>query len=299
MELRHLISFLTAAQTLHFGEAARRRHVTQPALSRHIQKLEADLGVLLFDRSGHTVVLTAAGAAFQKEAARVLSRAERAAETARRVAQGLAGRLRIGFVGSATYGALPELLKHQHTEAGDVRLELREMVTTEQLEAVAAGDLDLGLVRPPLYGHAALSTQTVQDEPFVAALPAQHRLAGQAVVPASAFADEPFILLPRETGPGLYDRIIALCQEAGFSPRVTQEAVLVQTIIGLVAGGLGVAFVPACVQQVAREDVVYCRLQDAKVTTELAAVWNAENANPALATLLGSLETIWRPPESR
>ncbi len=292
MELRHLASFRAAAQTLHFGEAARRRHITQPALSRHIQKLEEDLGVLLFDRSGHTVVLTAAGAAFQKEAARVMSRVERAAETARHVAQGLAGRLRIGFVGSTTYDVLPELLKHQHTAAGDVHLELREMVTTEQLEAIAAGDLDLGLVRPPLYGHPALSTQTIQEESIVAVLPLQHRLAGQAAVLPSAFADEPFILLPRGTGPGLYDRIIALCQEAGFSPRVVQEAVLVQTIIGLVAGGLGVAFVPACVQQVARKDVVYCRLQDTKVTTELAAVWDAENGNPALATLLRSLETI-------
>lgn len=290
MRLRNIESFVAAADTLHFGEAARRVHVTQPALSRQIQALESELGVALFDRKGRGVVLTHAGKTFLKEAVRILDQVERAIERTRRVGEGEAGLLRIGFVASLTFSLVPVLLRQFRKQAPGVRLKLKEMGTAEQVAALHADELDVGLAHPPLFRREGLHVRHLQEEPIVAVLPAGHRLAEREELAASELADEPFVTYPRRMGPGLFDRIVAVCQRAGFSPNIVQEAALVPTIIGLVAGGIGVALVPASVEHLGGASVVYRPLRDAHAVTELIAAWRTDNSNPALDMLFECLD---------
>ena len=290
MELRNIRSFVAAADTLHFGEAAQRVHITQPALSRQIQKLEDELGVRLFDRKGHGVLLTHAGGAFLSEARRILKQIERAAERTRQAGRGMVGLLRMGFVASVTFNLLPALLLHIRAQAPELQLELMEMGTTQQIAAVNAGTMDIGLVRPPLVQDDGLSIRRLMEEPIVAVLPAGHRLADKQDLAVSDLADQPFVMYPRRLGPGLFDRIVAVCQWAGFSPNVVQEAALVPTVVGLVAGGLGVALVPASVEPLGGAHVVFKPLADAQAVTELVAAWRADNKNPTLKVFLQCLD---------
>lgn len=290
MELRNIRAFVAAADTLHFGEAAQRLHLTQPALSRQIQKLEAELEVELFDRTGHGVTLTEAGQAFLEEAEHVLEQVERSVERARQIGRGEAGSLRIGFVSSVTFNLIPEMLRHFQVQAPEVHLELRELGTAQQVSAIRTDTLDVGLARPPLFRDEGLSSRPVRKEPIVAVLPAGHRLAEKPELDASELAAERFVMSPRHMGPGLFDRVVAICQRAGFSPNVIQEAVLVPTIVALVAGGLGVSLVPASVEPLGTPNVVYRPLRDTQAATELIVIWKTGNTNPTLETLFRCLQ---------
>jgi DNA-binding transcriptional LysR family regulator len=247
MELRHLRYAVTLAEELHFGRAAARLGVQQPPLSQQLKALEAELGVRLFERTSRRVTLTEAGQAFLGPARAALEHAERAAKDARQAAAGETGRLRVGFVGTAGRRLLPRVLHSFAAKFPAVELSLRELPTAEQVEALHAGSLDVGFVRPPVASGigTALTVEPIAVEPLVVALPPRHRLAGVVRVPVERLAGEPFVLFPRAAGPGLHDQILSLCQAAGFRPRVAQRAVTMQTIVGLVSGGLGVSIVPA------------------------------------------------------
>jgi len=271
-ELWQLRYFVAVAERLHFGRAAEALHISQPPLSRAIRALEERLGVRLFARSRRRVELTPEGLRLLEEARRVTSQLERLVLELRGLASGEQGRLRIGFVSLADYGVLPGLLKAFKTTRPGVSLALREMLSPEQAAALAAGELDFGLLLPPVSGE--LEHIVVQRERFVAALPARHRLArGRGKLALAELAGEPFVMVPREIAPGLYDIVAALAARAGVSLNVAQEAIQMQTVVSLVSSGLGAAIVPGSVANLGRRGVAYRELADPHPKLDLWLAW--------------------------
>jgi DNA-binding transcriptional LysR family regulator len=271
-DLRQLRHFVAVAERLHFGRAAAALHMSQPPLSRSIQDLEARVGATLLARTRRKVELTAEGLRFLEEAKKLLAQLENAVLQVSRMAAGDGGRLRLGFVSLADYGVLPELLKSYKAARPGVALALREMLSPEQAAALAAGELDFGLLLPPVTGE--LEHVVVQRERFVAALPARHRLArtrGRLAV--RTLAEEAFVMAPREIAPGLHDIVAGLAARAGFAPRVAQEAIQMQTVVSLVSSGLGVALVPSSVANLGRRGVVYRELVDPHPSLEVWLAW--------------------------
>ncbi|MFI7680278.1 LysR family transcriptional regulator [Actinophytocola sp. NPDC049390] len=250
MDLKHLRAAVAVADHLHFGRAAAALGVAQPPLSQQIKALEAELGVPLFERTTRAVALTAAGAAFVADARTALSMVDSAARRARATGRGESGELTIGMVGSAVQHPLPTIIRAFRARYPGVTLTFHVLPTVTQVERLRAAAIDLGLLRPPLPGPADdLELVPVSREPLVAVLPNDHRLAGRRRITVSALANEPFVLFPRTLGPGLHDEITALCRRGGFTPDITQEAVQLPTIVGLVAAGCGVSILPGSAAQ--------------------------------------------------
>jgi DNA-binding transcriptional LysR family regulator len=271
-ELRQLRHFVAVAEHLHFGRAAQALHISQPPLSRSIQDLERRLGATLLARTRRKVELTPEGARFLSEAKRLLAQLERALLEVGSMAAGAGGRLRLGFVSLADFGVLPRLLKAYKASRPGVALALREMLSPEQEAALAAGELDFGLLLPPVSGD--LEYLVVQRERFVAALPAHHRLGrARRRVPVRELAGEAFVMAPREIAPGMHDIVAQLTARAGFAPRVAQEAIQMQTVVSLVSSGLGVAIVPSSVANLGRRGVVYREIADAHPRLDLWLAW--------------------------
>ena len=286
MELRHLRYFVAVAEELHFGRAAERVGIAQPPFSQQIQKLEHEVGTTLLRRTKRRVDLTAAGEAFLGEARQALAQADRALLAARRAARGEVGQLALGFVSSAVYGKLASAFGLMRSRYPGVALQLHDLTSEEQAEGIQAGRLDVGLVRPPVPGVENLTLRVVGREPLMAVLPARHRLARLKQIPLPALANEPFLLVPRQLGPGFYDQLMAVCARAGFRPRVVQEARTTQTIISLIAGGMGVSLVPASMQSLQRTGVTYRPLRPPVPTTELAVLWRGQEAAPVVHSFL-------------
>ena len=265
---------MAVAERLHFGRAAQALHISQPPLSRAIRALEDELGVSLFARTHRRVELTAAGTRLLEDTRRLVSQLDRTVQEVRAMASGERGRLRIGFVSLADYGVLPELLRSYKAAHPQVQLALREMLSPEQALALAAGDLDFGLLLPPVTGAARLEHIIVQRERFVIALPAKHRLAAmKGKVSLRELAGEPFVTIPREIAPRLYDIATQLAAQAGISLNVAQEAIQMQTVVSLVSSGLGAAIVPASVANLGRRGVVYRGLTERHPRLDLWLAW--------------------------
>jgi LysR family transcriptional regulator, benzoate and cis,cis-muconate-responsive activator of ben and cat genes len=289
MELRHLRYFVAVAEELHFGRAAKRLEMAQPPLSIQIQRLEKELGVKLLERTQRHVELTAAGKVFLERARRVLEQAELAIHAAQRAGRGETGSLAVGFVGSATYGVLPEVLRLFRRRFPDVDLMLYEMGSTAQQRAVVEGRLHLGLIRTPRDNAGldeALAQQVVQREPLVVALPKGHALTELETLPLIQLAAEPFILFPREGRPSYGDLVLEACAKAGFVPRVTQQTQEMQTAVSLVAAGMGVTLVPDSVRTLRRDNVVYKTIAPPAPISELSAVYRRGDESPVLAAFL-------------
>jgi DNA-binding transcriptional LysR family regulator len=273
-ELWQLRYFTAVAEKLHFGRAAEALHISQPPLSRAIRALEDELGVALFTRTRRRVELTPQGARLLEEARRVTGHLERTVHELRAMAAGGHARLRIGFVSLADYGVLPGLLKAYKGTHPGVRLALREMLSPDQAAALAAGELDFGLLLPPVAGAARLEHLVVQRERFVLALPAKHRLAAAGgKLALRELAGEPFVTIPRQIAPRLYDIVAQLAAQAGMSLNVAQEAIQMQTVVSLVSSGLGAAIVPASVANLGRRGVVYRELADRHPRLDLWLAW--------------------------
>jgi DNA-binding transcriptional LysR family regulator len=282
--LRHLRALLTVADELHVGRAAERLGVTQPALSRQIAAMEKDLGVPIFSRTGRRFALTPAGEIVVAGARDVLRRADEVVRDARRAHAGELGSLRLGFVQSATYEALPRLVSAFRAAYPDVAVRARAMTTVEQSEALRLGHLDVGLLRPvvPLPG---LSRKVISRDPLVVALPPDHRLACLDRVALAALADEPFLFFTRESGPIVYDMIVGFCLAAGFSPRIVQEA-QIPAIPALVAAGLGISLIISPAPPHDPGHVVYRPIQDDLPPWDMALAWSASNSSPTLTRFL-------------
>lgn len=291
MELRHLRYFVTVAEELHFSRAARRLHLSQPPLSMQIKALEEELGVMLLLRNQRHVALTSAGEVFLKEAREILTRLDGAAEAARRAARGETGDLRVGFITIADYNVLPTILQRFRSSSPDIRLVLQEATTDIQLRELMDARMDVGFVLSPVH-EDRLEVLPLLQEPLLAALPESHPAArARGPISLKRLADWPFILFPRHMATGLYDDIIGFCRQAGFSPRVEQEAVQMQTIVSLVSVGLGVALIPASLRHLGRTGVVYKSLRERSPMTEVALAWRTADTRP---TTMRFLDTVRR-----
>src|SRR5688572_12626437 len=223
-DLWQLRYFVAVAERLHFGRAAEALHISQPPLSRAVRALEERLGVRLLARTRRRVELTAEGSRLLEEARRLIGQLERSVLELRGMAAGEQGRLRVGFVSLADYGVLPDLLRRYKSARPGIALALREMLSPEQASALAAGELDFGLLLPPVAGEAALEHLVVQRERFVAALPSRHRLArGPGRLAMSELAGEPLVMIPRDIAPRLYDIVRGLAARGGFPLNVADR----------------------------------------------------------------------------
>lgn len=283
MELRHLRYFIAVGEELHFGRAAARLHVAQPAVSRQIRALEEEIGLSLFERDRRRVALTAAGAAFLDEARSLLGHVERAVVTAHRAARGELGALRIGYVPAVVHTGLPEIVRAFRKRFSGVDLRLQEMNPAMQVEALLGDQIDVGFVRGPV-DEPAVASKTVLKEPLVAVLPSGHRLGRHKRLGLAMLAREPFVFQARSRGPGSHDHILAICRRAGFSPQIVQEGSYTDQL-SLVASEAGVAIVPASLRAIRRSGVLFRPLRE-RPMTQLDMVWREEAASPVLREFL-------------
>jgi DNA-binding transcriptional LysR family regulator len=290
MELRQLRYFVAVAEDLHFGHAAQRLRIAQPALSRQIQALEEELQVQLLFRNRRRVQITPAGQVFLERSRLLLSRAEDAILAAQRAGDGVSGSLNLGFVGSATYDVLPAVLRAFTQTFPEVELILSEMTVHAQLEALTEKRIDIGLLRLPRKTEG-LVFQTISREPLYAALPSSHRLAQFSALRLSALAGEPFVLYPDHPRPSWTEFVIGLCHQAGFQPTVVQRTVEIQTTLSLVAAGIGVSIVPACLGNISRKDVIYRRLIGLRARTQLQVAYRDNDPSRVVQNFLA---VLWR-----
>ncbi len=285
MELRQIRYFVAVAEELHFRRAAARLHISQPPLTRQIAALEAELGCRLLERTRRRVELTPAGEAFLRQVRVTLGELDAAVATARAIGTGQAGVLRIGFVGSALSSIVPATVQRFRRARPDVDVVLRERSTVQALRALASGELDVGLVRPPIDPDPALRAEVVMRERTIAAIPAGHELAELERIPLRRLAEQPLVLFPRRQAPGFHDLLIGRMAATGTTPQVAQYAPEMLTIIGLVAAGIGVSPVPESVSRVTLDGVAYRLLQGAP-DTELVAVMRSDEDSPLPAAFV-------------
>jgi len=290
MELRHFRYFTAVVEWNGYREASRRLHVAQPAISRTVSDLEEELGLKLFSRVKRVARLTPEGEAFYAEAVRTLAQADLAINTAKRAATGEIGQLSIGFLGSATYVFLPELVRTFKAQRPGIKLTLQELTPLQQEAAFDKGQIDVGFTR-------ALTTEQdkmflsrhLYDDPMMAVLPASRRVKAKRVR-ISDLAKESFVLFHREGAPPLFDTILGMCNDAGFSPRVDCEPNLMQTVLTIVEAEQGVSIVPACVRNLRSDGVRFYRLQPDEVRVELIAAWKKETPSVALRAFLDLID---------
>ena len=285
MELRHLRYFLAVAEELNFSRAAKKLHIAQPPLSQQIQQLEAEIGTQLFTRTNHRVQLTSAGSVFLPEVRAILARVEQAVEAAKRANRGEVGQISIGFVASAMYEVLPSIIRQFRMKYADVELTLMELSSTEQCQALAEKRIDLGFLRLPTPKEGIIYDQ-VYSEALVVALPESHKLASRDQLPLRELNNEGFILYPSEPESNFGSYVINSCAEAGFVPNIIQRTDEVQTAVGLVGAGVGIAVVPASTQCICREGVVYRQLIEPMPTIDLTLGYRADDHSPILMNFI-------------
>lgn len=293
-DLRQLRYFLAVAEELHFGRAAERIGIAQPPLTQQIQKLEALLGCRLFER-GRPTALTEAGSALLEETRRLLPQVDRALESARRAARGETGKLHIGAPPSVMLSALPSAIRKYRGLYPAVEFTLRELSTTAIEEALQREQIDLGFLREARPA-GPLTSRVIFEEALVAVLPASHALAARAGLTLGSLRAEPFVWFPRRLGPAFHDHLIGFCAQAGFVPNVVQQATQWQTVVSLVAAGMGVSLAPACVQRFRWRAVAYRRLRGLR--TRVFACWRRENPPSTVAEFLKLAYAEFRQPRA-
>ena len=292
MDLRRLRYFVVVAEEQNFSRAAERLHMAQPPLSDQIKRLEEALQVRLFDRSRRGARLTEAGELLLTEARRLLAQADQTAEMVRRVGSGKVGRLTLGFVHSASNSTLPPVLYRFRECYPDVQLYLQEMNPDWLVAGLHEGRIDVSFFYLP-FQDGALAHKPVSREPLVVALPETHEMAAEKEVDLRDLADQPFVMPARWRMPGLHGKVVEACREAGFEPEAVQKEVwLMQTIVALVAGGMGVALVPASLRNLPRAGVVYRAVRNLSPTVEMGVVWRRNEDSPVVGSFLGVVDEI-------
>ncbi|WP_204353005.1 LysR family transcriptional regulator [Salinicola peritrichatus] len=289
MDIRQLRYFVTLAETLHFGRAAERLHITQPPLSRQIAALEATLGTPLFERHSRAVTLTPAGEHFLAHARRLLSDLELAVHATRSAANTRRRELRIGFTMYAAWNLLPGLVRAYSDAYPDDTLMLDETLPRDLQQALMNGEADVGVSFPLLVG-SSLQYRPLYREPLCAVLPCDHPRGRDARIAVASLAEEAFVTFPEATAPALYEAVMSCCRRARFEPRIRLQTHLQQTIVNLVAEGLGVALVPGSMRRIRLPGAVFLPLDESPVI-EQGIYWHPRNTNPALAALLERAES--------
>jgi DNA-binding transcriptional LysR family regulator len=291
IEIRQLRYFQAVAEELHFGRAAARVAIAQPALSRQIQQLEQEVGTPLFRRTQRQVELLPAGALLLERTRTILHELERAALDARRTGSGELGRLSVGFIHSSTYGLLPSIIGRFRELYPAIELELHEMPITVQHAALLRGAIDVGLLRVQR-APTELEVVPVMEDPLILALPAMHPLAGRKTLRLKSVADYPFVMFGKGDSALFHDRIQRLFQQAGVQPNVVQHATQIHTVVGLVGAGLGVAVVPETARNLHPQQVRFVRLADAAEPLQVALAWRRGHETPAIRSFRTVTEQV-------
>ena len=281
MELRHLRYFVAVAEELNFRRAAERLRLAQPPLSAQIKSLEGELGVQLLERTTRSVKLTHAGRVFLTEARAVLAAATQAEQRAKRAEQGLVGTLRIGLIAPSANAWLADLLRGFQQRFPGVQLSLFDLVSTEQLRRLHAGELDLGLLRPPV-GFAELEYQFIEETVQALAMPAGHRFAKKGKLEWSDFHDEPLVLMHPSVQHGYYDPFFSACAKAGAKPRPMQYANDIQTKMWLISAGFGIAPTTATLAEVKRPGLVFRELPPGLPLVQTVLAWRRADESPVV-----------------
>lgn len=267
MELRHLRYFVAVAEERNFNRAARRLHISQPPLSRQIQQLEGELGVTLFERGCRPLELTDAGRFFFGHAQQFLARSVELKTMTRRIGQ-LERRLSVGFVASTLYGLIPQLIRRFRQQSPEVAITLLEMSTTEQLQALKEGEIDIGFGRIRSE-DASIRRVILREEPLMVAVAADHPLCACPPVTLSMLHAETLLVYPQMPRPSFADQVLAIFRERRLTPQRVVEVRELQVTLGLVAAGEGVALVPECLRSLQRQDVRYLPLQGAQLVSPI------------------------------
>lgn len=297
MDLRHLRYFVAVAEAGHMTRAAQALGIQQPPLSQQIKALEQELGLRLFLRHPKGVALTEAGQQLLDEARRLLADAAALRERLQRMARGERGRLRVAFTSSAAaHGFTPRLLRECRHRYPEIALEVSESSAAEITEGLADGRLHAGLLRVPVARPPGLRFERLLSEPALLALPVDHPLlrGGPArPIAVHELRDEPLVLVRRPGAPGLYANLLALCEAAGFQPRIAAEVERMMSNLNLVAAGVGISVVPASMRGAHADAVVYCPLDGgARLEAPLTLAWREDHPLPAVATFVALARTL-------
>jgi DNA-binding transcriptional LysR family regulator len=294
MELRHLRYFVAVGEEQHYGRAANRLRVAQPALSRQIQDLEEEVGFKLFERLPRGVKLSAAGKLFLQDARRILQDVNEAAARAGRVARGLSGTLRIGFPENASWrGIVPDSFRRFREQQPDAELQLQPAASLEQIEEIRTGRLDGGFVNFMPKSDPELDQIPVALQQVDLAVPKRHALTRLKKLRLRDLVDVPFVWFPRWASPAFFDRMMRECYRGGLkSPRIVQEGLNEATILSLVSTGLGVGWVLATARWRSPENVVILPVVDLNVSLQLAFAWRKDNTSPLLANFIAELRRL-------
>jgi DNA-binding transcriptional LysR family regulator len=288
MELRHLRYFVVVAEELNFCRAAERLRIAQPPLSVQIRHLEEELGVQLFYRVKKRITLSPAGEVLFSQGRRLLREAEQIAAQVREAASGKTGSLSIGFVGTAMYDILPGALRIFRSAFPKIQLNLEDIPSGHQIQALQRRKIDVGLACPPVQ-EAFLETEEVVSEKLMVALPEKHRFRNRSEIDLAELADEPFLICSTNCEPGLNKLCLGLIQDAGFRPRIVQEATHIQTQVGLVAAGVGVCLVPSSAAGLQQAGVVYRPLGVPQTNLAKLMAWRKGPCPVHLTGFLGAV----------
>ena len=288
LELRHFNYFMAVAEELHFRKAAEKLFISQPGLSRQIKQMEEILGTQLFIRSKKKVSLTPSGEYLKGELEFILNHLELTKKQLKLVNDGSFGELRIGFLGSAMQNVVPQLLVGLRDKYPEIRTSLDELSNHAQVNAVLKDRLDVGFVRLSRVPKELHLTPVFEDT-FSVVLPNDHTLGERSFRGMKQFAEESFILFSQDYSPLYYDKVMSICEDAGFTPKVSHKSVHAQTIFKLVENHLGIAIVPTALQYGFQMDVKFLELKKIKQRATLSVIWKKDNRNPVLKNCMDIL----------
>jgi len=297
MEIKTLKSFVTVASLKSFSAAARELNTVQPAISRHIADLEDELGVSLFWRNTREVKITAAGLSLLKDAKKIIEQESLAKDQARRTAQGEIGTLRIGYMGSASFTFLPDLVRAYSKQYPNVKIRLFEMSVQEQIDGFDAGKLDIGISRSlPKNVKNDLSVEKLYMDSLFVVVPDSHPIATKKSLNLNELSLEPFILFKRNEAPGLFDKIINECHLSNFTPNISSQPGSMQTVMTEVSSGLGVSIVPGCIQRLYTKGCTFIPIKNHNPSISTELHYRTEPSEPTVEAFVNltikSLEDI-------
>ncbi len=294
MELRHLRYFVVVARERNFTRAAEKLRIAQPPLSRQIQQLEDELGVALIERGSRPVRVTDAGRHLYEQAVQVLERIEEIKAMTRRIHDAEQPRFSIGFVASTLYGYLPEVIRRYRAARPAVELTLLELTTMEQIAALKEGRIDVGFGRIP-FDDAAIERTLLRNEKLSAALPLMHALAARTGrLRLEELAGDALVVYPKAPRPSYADQVLALFRERGLKPPVVHEVLELQTALGLVAAETGVCLVPASVERLRRDNIVYRPLAEQGAVSPIIMSARKGDRSPEVGLALRLVKEIYR-----